>query len=550
MDRPIAYSLEQIRSFDTLWGYEYNVIGAGNINQMILGSNGTYVQDIVATATAPASLTINLTTGFITQLAPVDATAYGSLSANSQQIMQQGPSIITSVDVTPYVAAIGSGQQRYVLIQAGYKQIDSIAPGDPNGGVLPYININNPTQPFYGPNNSGVPQNTLRQAICDVNVIPGSVATTGTEVPPDPSSGYVPLYLIDLYQNQTQVTNMNILPAGPVATAPSYPVAPWLAGLLNSHHDGAPGQAPQIILTTGDTCEVQGHLGVDHMVASNSTGAVAAFKTYAGNPNTHLAGNANVNGASDLCWDSVGLVLYICSATGTSTTAVWTAAGGGGGGGAFTSTALRGFTSSGSYTPTAGTAYIVVYAVGGGGGGGGGDSNIFSSQSAAGGGAGGGGGGLAVFASPASALSFPVSITIGTGGAGGGAGNGNTHSHVAATSGGNGGTTYFGSYSYAQGGNGGGPGYGGAAGGTSASGSVGVLDGYVISGTAGTNTGVDNAGAGGASGWGSGGGRGGSTGAVATAGQVAGGGGGGGYSTSHAGAAGGNGLVIIQEFIS
>lgn len=48
--------------------------------------------------------------------------------------------------------------------------------------------------------------------------------------------------------------------------------------------------------------------------------AFATIQTYAGNPNTHLAGNV-----LQLCYDTTDKVLYICTTTGTATAAVWTA---------------------------------------------------------------------------------------------------------------------------------------------------------------------------------------------------------------------------------
>jgi hypothetical protein len=87
----------------------------------------------------------------------------------------------------------------------------------------------------------------------------GNVATSGSEAPPNPTAGWVPLYLIDLAFGQMQVTANEILTAGPSvgANVPSnYPQAPFLAGLLNSHHGGITGQAPKIKLAS----EVQGIL--------------------------------------------------------------------------------------------------------------------------------------------------------------------------------------------------------------------------------------------------------------------------------------------------
>jgi len=86
--------------------------------------------------------------------------------------------------------------------------------------------------------------------------------------------------------------------------------------------------------------------------------------------------------------------------------------------------ALRVFTSSGTYTPTAGTTSIEVTAVGGGGGGGG-SAAMSASQFAAAGGGGAGGTSVSRLTTGFSS----VAVTIGAGGAGGtGAANGSAGS--------------------------------------------------------------------------------------------------------------------------
>ncbi|WP_431613614.1 glycine-rich domain-containing protein [Enterobacter roggenkampii] len=99
------------------------------------------------------------------------------------------------------------------------------------------------------------------------------------------------------------------------------------------------------------------------------------------------------------------------------------------------------FTSSGSYTPSAGAKAIIVQVVGGGGGGGGTPATS-STQNSVGGG--GGGGAIAVSYIPVSSLTLPVSIAVGTAGSG-----------VVGAAGVKGGDTSFGSYLTAGGGSGG-----------------------------------------------------------------------------------------------
>lgn len=113
------------------------------------------------------------------------------------------------------------------------------------------------------------------------------------------------------------------------------------------------------------------------------------------------------------------------------------------------------FTSSGTYTPTAGCVAISVLVVGGGGGGGFGGSYA----AAAGGSGGGGGGGAAAWFQTfrASDISGTLSITIGAGGAGGQSGVTPTGGSIAGQ-GARGGISSFGTYLYAGGGGGGAPG--------------------------------------------------------------------------------------------
>jgi hypothetical protein len=103
-------------------------------------------------------------------------------------------------------------------------------------------------------------------------------------------------------------------------------------------------------------------------------------------------------------------------------------------------TGIQTFTSSGTYTPTAGTTKVLVYVVGGGGAGGGVDGQ---GGGTAGAGGGGGGGGCAI--SFVTSLGATETVTVGAGGVGT---NG-------ATTGGSGGASSFGSHAAANGAGGG-----------------------------------------------------------------------------------------------
>ena len=325
-NRSILYDEEQPDPFDFLWQYKDFLAAIGAIELDLTGQTTTMVTGFSPTPTGPPSLSINLTAGRIYQQSVMDSTSYGALASDSSIVQQQGAAPAQSVTLS--TVGLSSGQSMWALVQAQFAQVDVVRTGDPTNGVLNYWNSANPTQPFQGPNNDGASQPTERKATVTIQVIYGTPASTGSEVPPNPTNGWVPLYLIDLAFNQTTIVSGQILVAGPSvgSNVPSnYPGAPFLAGLLNSHHNGAAGQAPQIKLAS----EVQGTLPLSNLPASSTSGGgLGVLKLNAGNPNGNVAGNFNVNGASDFCIDTTGQLLYFCSVTGNAASAVWTSVAG------------------------------------------------------------------------------------------------------------------------------------------------------------------------------------------------------------------------------
>lgn len=326
MDRVLIYSLEQIRAQDQANFEVYPMIGLAGVSQALLGKTDTVVSGFAATQTVSPSLTVNIAAGMIYQLEDVDDTQFGPLPANTDQIMQQGFYAASTVNV---VNATGSGQSQYILIQATFDQADD----DPE--VLPYVNIQNPSQPLNGPAGSNIPQDTVRKGVATVSVKSGVAATTGTQVPPNPDSGYVPLYLILLAFGQTTITDGQIQIAGPDVYA-GYEEAPFCPGLTGvvpgrtgSHHHGVAGEANKIDLTT----EADGIAPFSVLPVSNTdppgvggivveAGEIPIISQTDDNPNGNLAGNAN-----DLVYDQVHGIMYVCVTSGSDVTAVWQAVG-------------------------------------------------------------------------------------------------------------------------------------------------------------------------------------------------------------------------------
>ena len=231
-------------------------------------------------------------------------------------------------------------------------------------------------------------------------------------------------------------------------------------------------------------------------------------------------------------------------------TAVTTAAGWSflysGAGYVITQVNIQTFTSSGTYTPTAGMQYCIVECVGAGGGAGGSNTPPGSC------GAGGGAGGYCKNVFSAAAIGASKAVTIGTGGAGGvnagapGAGGATTFGALLTANGG--GAAQATSNSSARGFN-----YIGGTGGTAAGGSVNIQGGAGANSCYALDSGLlyvfGLSGNGGSSYFG-GGGLGGTTSNGANGAAYGSGGGGGNNSSVGAtGGAGASGLVIVTEYI-
>jgi hypothetical protein len=294
--RPNVYDGAQIRSFDLDSISKDAFLGDSYVAGDILGDPVSYSVVTGFAATATNTLSITLAAGRLYSLQQTDATAVadGVLAADPTVIFNQswspGQTVILST------GTLGAGQSYYALIQVGYSQTDVIAPNDPSNGLLNFFNAANPNQPLIGPGGNDQTVPTLRTENAVVTVIYGLPASTGSQVPPNPTSGNVPLYLISLTYGQSGVSQGQILTAGPsVGTnVPSnYPYNPYLAGLLNSHHGGVPGQAPQIMLGS----EVQGNLPIANLPLGSKIPLTAPLNVYV-NATTGNDSNSGLSSSS------------------------------------------------------------------------------------------------------------------------------------------------------------------------------------------------------------------------------------------------------------
>lgn len=231
MDRIETYIGQSVMEWAFTKPDQNKMVALGELAQTIIGTR-TVATGLACTPQSPASMFVSIAAGQIYQQANLEATVCGTLPADTtHQITKQGilldPVTIPNANtgVTALVAPTTSGQSVNYLVEAQYADQDiSIDPTDgASNVVLPFYNASNPSQPYQGPNNSGLSSNTFRKGIVNLQIKAGIAATTGSQATPTPDSGFVGLWVITVPYGATTLTTANIL---------AYPGAPLLSKSL------------------------------------------------------------------------------------------------------------------------------------------------------------------------------------------------------------------------------------------------------------------------------------------------------------------------------
>ena len=203
MDRVIVYPGSIPLDTDFLSTNRNTMIAIGYLAQSIFGT-GTILDGLTCSATMPSSMTVQISPGSICQLSIVDQDPYGSIAANNAPLVKLGINLnTTSFQLN---APITSGQSINYIVQASFLESDA------GQVVLPYYNAANPNQPFNGPANSGSAQSTQRVQSVQLQLKPGTPATTGSQLNPAVDVGWVGLYQITVNYGQTAIDTSAIVP--------------------------------------------------------------------------------------------------------------------------------------------------------------------------------------------------------------------------------------------------------------------------------------------------------------------------------------------------
>lgn len=176
-------------------------IGLSKLASAVLGVN-TQVNGFAVTPTAVPSLAVNVAAGEIYSYQNLDNTAYSSLPADTtHQILKQGIALNgVTLTITPPTTA---GFSQVYLVQVTFAESDT------SPVTLQYYNSANPSVPFSGPANNGLPSNTLRQNTAVVSLVAGTPAATGTQTAPAATAG-VGVAIVTVANGATTITAANI----------------------------------------------------------------------------------------------------------------------------------------------------------------------------------------------------------------------------------------------------------------------------------------------------------------------------------------------------
>jgi hypothetical protein len=213
MDRNIVYPGSIPLDTDLLSINRSAMVGLGYLAQAVLGQS-TIADGLVCSPTSPASLGVTVGPGSLIQLTTLDSLSYGSLAADTTDPLVKMGINISSTGFS-LVTPTTSGQSANYLIQASFLESD-VTPV-----VLPYYNAANPAQPYSGPANSSVAQNTQRVQRVQLELKVGAPALTGQQQSPPVDAGWVGLYTINVSYGQTEVLVSNI------ALSPTAPFLTW-----------------------------------------------------------------------------------------------------------------------------------------------------------------------------------------------------------------------------------------------------------------------------------------------------------------------------------
>jgi len=330
MDRPITYDGALPQTTDILNAAKFAMVAQAYQNRAAFGTSTT-VSGLACLPTSPTpDLHVSVGVGSIYQMDPTDATAYGDLGVDNNNIVKQG--ILPAPVVLTLTPPSTSGFSQVFLVEAILNDIDA------GLTTLSYYNSANPAAPFAGPAGSNISQFTIRSCVCAIALKAGIAATTGTQTTPPPDAGFVPLYAITVANGVTQVTSGNIVTQ---ALAPFFPTLPQVPAAVQNgtwvycvdtgtanHLIVTPPNNPQALVTgmgfrvkVLTNCSGASDITINYVNSSGVAATLGPVTIHRGSTAGITTGDLVSGGVADLVYDGTFFQManYMGSGTNTNT---------------------------------------------------------------------------------------------------------------------------------------------------------------------------------------------------------------------------------------
>lgn len=234
--RRITYADQLANSLFAMQDAKQRMLDAGFLAQAILGIT-TQLAGFACTPSGTPDLTVHVAGGTIFKNQNVDDTDFGSPPSQiPADTVNQIVKYATQLGNTPFtITPPGTvGFSRNDLIQINFQEAD----GDSEN--IPFWNgtdVNGrPNPPVFHT------ENVLRIDSVVISILTGTAATTGTQVTPTPTAGFVGAWVITTAEGQTTITSGNIA---------AYSGAPFLLDKLKDKITFAQGDTRYALQANG-----------------------------------------------------------------------------------------------------------------------------------------------------------------------------------------------------------------------------------------------------------------------------------------------------------
>lgn len=303
-ERVIVYSGQVPLETDILRTNKNMMISISKIAASLFGSS-TMINGLACSPGSPASLNVVISAGEMYSLANIDGTPYSSISADTAHtILKQGVLLDSTVlTITPPTTA---GFSINYLVQFAFQEVDT------DSITLAYYNAANPSQAWSGPGGSGAAQNTTRSGTVSISLKAGIAAATGSQSTPSADTGYTPAWVITVANGQTTITSSSI---SRVANAPFMPSGGILksiqSGEMQFGADSGTANAYSVRLTPGLSSLTDG-MRISFRPANSNTGSstlnvsgLGAQPLVNSDGSTLFPGQLSTNNIASVMWNAI-----------------------------------------------------------------------------------------------------------------------------------------------------------------------------------------------------------------------------------------------------